>query len=149
MEPWLVSWRNRIIFNHCPTKKRLDPWMALRITFHREFSHLTRALEHCADSNSIPQDQLTIFHPNPSVIVLVLFLLLFSVQLSHQYRSSQIDEALKFEDSMIDLHTICQIPTSCECKWLSAFLTARETFVNSFPSSEKFYFCTDRIESIE
>ena len=29
------------------------------------------------------------------------------------------------------------------------FLSARETFLNSFPSIEKFSFCTDRIESIE
>ena len=32
---------------------------------------------------------------------------------------------------------------NCQCKWLSALPTARETFVNSFPSTEKF-FCTGR-----
>ena len=36
---------------------------------------------------------------------------------------------------MIDLHKICQTPTNCQCKWLLARLTARETFVNSFPFS--------------
>ena len=32
--------------------------------------------------------------------------------------------------------------------WLSAFQTARETFVNFFPSTEKFWFCTDKTGSI-
>ena len=36
-----------------------------------------------------------------------------------------------------------------QCKRLSAFPTAREAFVNSFPSPEKFLFCTDKIEPIE
>ena len=55
----------------------------------------------------------------------------------------------KFDDSMLNLHRICQIPLNCQCKWLSAFLTSRATFFNSFPAPEKFLFCTDKMESIE
>ena len=55
----------------------------------------------------------------------------------------------KYGDSMMNLRRICQIPTSCLCKCLSASQTARETFVSSFPSHEKFVFHTDKIESLE
>ena len=41
------------------------------------------------------------------------------------------------------------VPRSIPPKSLSAFLTARESFVNSFPFPEKFLFDTDKIESIE
>ena len=53
------------------------------------------------------------------------------------------------DDSMIILQRICRIPMNCQCEWLSASLTARETFFESCPSPEKFLFCTDKIESIE
>ena len=67
-------------------------------------------------------------------------LLLFCVLLFWQAHSSRIEEVLKSGDSMISLHRICQIPTN---------QTARETFVNFFPSPEKFLFCTGTTESIE
>ena len=54
----------------------------------------------------------------------------------------------KFGDSMIILHKICQTPMNCLYKSLLASVTARGTFVNSFPSPEKFLFGTDKIESI-
>ena len=47
------------------------------------------------------------------------------------------------------LWQISQFPMNCQCKWLSAFPTVREAFVNSSPSPEKFLFCTDKIESSE
>ena len=50
---------------------------------------------------------------------------------------------------MIDLHRISQIPTNCQCKWLSAFPKARESFLSSFPSPEKFLCCTDKIETVK
>ena len=56
---------------------------------------------------------------------------------------------LKFDDSMIDVHKIFQIPMDCPNELLSAFPTARGTFVNSFPSLVKSLFCRDWIESIE
>ena len=37
--------------------------MVLQIVFHTEFSHLPGSLGHFADSNSIPWNQTTIFHP--------------------------------------------------------------------------------------
>ena len=115
---------------------------------HRVF-HLLGGLEHFACSNSIPYHQPTIFHPSLIATVQQTSLLLFCVPLFWQYHSSRIDEVSKFGDSMIIFHRICQIPMNCQCIWLSAFPTARETFVNSFPSPEKFLLCTDKIESIE
>ena len=123
--------------------------MVLRIAIRKEFSRLPGGLEHFADGNSIPQNQPTIFHPSLIATVQQTFLLLFCVPLFQPYHSSRIDEVSKFDDSMIDLHRICQIPMSYQCKRLSAFLTARETFLNSFPSPEKFWLCTDKTESIE
>ena len=34
---------------------------------------------------------------------------------AQRYHLSRIDEVLRFDDSMIDLHKICQIPKKCEC----------------------------------
>ena len=55
----------------------------------------------------------------------------------------------KFDDSIIDLHKIFRTAMNRQYKQLWAFVTARETFVNSFPSLVKSLFCTDRVESIE
>ena len=44
----------------------------------------------------------------------------------------------KLGDSRINLHRIGQIPVTCE-KLLLALLTTQETFVNYFPSPEKFF----------
>ena len=66
-----------------------------------------------------------------------------------QYHSYRMDEASMCDSLMISLHRICEIPTTCQCKWLLAFPTARRIFVDSFPSPEKFAFRTDKIESIE
>ena len=54
-------------------------------------------------------------------------------------------EVRRFHDN----HRICQIPMNGQCQWLSAFPTARETSENSFPSLEKFLFCTDKIGYID
>ena len=116
--------------------------MVLRIVSHKVFSHLPRDLVHVADSNGIPWNQPTIFHPILIATLQQMFLLLLFVLLFPQFHSYRIDELLMFDESMIDLHRICQIPKNCQCKWLSAFQTARETFVNSFPSPEKCLFCT-------
>ena len=53
----------------------------------------------------------------------------------------------EYDDSMIDLDNVCQIPTSCKCKWRSAFRAARELSVHSFPSLEKL-FCTIRLNTL-
>ena len=39
--------------------------MVLRIAFQKVFSRLPRDLENLADRNSIPENQLTTFHPIP------------------------------------------------------------------------------------
>ena len=36
--------------------------------------------------------------------------------------SSRIEGMLKYDESMISLHKICENPMNCQCVWLSAFL---------------------------
>ena len=78
--------------------------MVLQIVFLTEFSHLPGGLGHFADSSSTPQNQTTIFHPILIVAILLMYLLLLFERLSLRYHLSRIDEVLKFDDSMIDLH---------------------------------------------
>ena len=131
MKSCLVSCRNRIIFDHCSEE---NYW-----TFEW-FSE---------SSESIPRNQPTVSRPSRIATILLMFLFLFFVQLVPQFRSSQIDEVSKFGDSTIIIHRICQILMNCQCKFLLAFVTVRETFVNSFPSPEKFLLGTEKTESME
>ena len=73
--------------------------MVLRITFHKEFSHLLGGLEHFADSNSIPWNPPTIHCPDLIATAQQTSLLLFCAPLNQQYHSSQIDEVSKFDES--------------------------------------------------
>ena len=76
-------------------------------------SHLPRGLRHFEDSNSIPWNQPTIFHP--SLIATICSRRPF---LNSAYRSlsnpilSRIDGVLTYNDSMTILHKHCQIPTT-------------------------------------
>ena len=81
-----------------------------RIAYRGEFSCLPGSLEHFADVHSIPQNQPTISHPSPIATVQQTSHLLFCVPLSQQYHSSRIDEVFRFDDFMITLQKICQIP---------------------------------------
>ena len=149
MDSWLVFCRNRVIFNHWT---KLDIWPFERFSkasFIWGFPIRQEILNVHQIGNSTPYNQPTIFHPSLIATVQQTFLLLLCVLLFRQSRSSRIDDVSKFDDSMVSLHRICQIPMNCQCKWLSAVLTARDTFVNSFPSPEKFLFYTDKIDSIE
>ena len=84
--------------------------MVVRIVFHSEFSHLSGGLGHFADSNSIPQNQQTIFHPILIVATLLKYPLSLFVRLFQRCHLCLIDEVSKFDDSMIDLRNIFQIP---------------------------------------
>ena len=44
----------------------------------------------------------------------------------------RIDKVLKFDDSMIDVHRVCQIPVDCQCKWLSVFSDGSRNFLKLF-----------------
>ena len=92
---------------------------------------------------------ILLYHLPQEIQIILMVLLLLFVLLIPQFRSSQIHEVSKFGDSTTILHKICQIPMNCQNKRLLAFVTVRETFVNSFPFPEKFLFCTDKTESIE
>ena len=67
---------------------------------------LPRYLGHFASSNNIPWNQPTIFHLFLIVAILLKYLLLYVERLSQQCHSFPIDEVLRFDDSMIDLHKI-------------------------------------------
>ena len=140
MEPRLVFRRDRMIVNHCTKRNNRAFRMVLRIVFHKVFSHLPRGLEHFADGNSIPYNQSTIFHPDQIATVLQKSLPKFCA-LSQQCHLSRIDGVLRFDDSMKNLHWICQFPVDCQCTRLSAFPVARETSVSSLR-------CTDKIDPL-
>ena len=123
--------------------------MVLQTVFNTVFSQRPRGLGHVADGNSIPWNQPTIFHPILIVATLLKFLLSLFVRLFPRCHLSRIDDVLKFDGSMTDLHKIFQIPMHCPYQQLLVFATARGTVVNSFPSLVKSLFCTDRVESIE
>ena len=122
--------------------------MIVQIAVRKVVSHLPGGLGHFADSNSIPQNQPTIFHEILIAAILLKIRLSFVARLFQQCHSFRIDEVLKC-DSMICLHRICQTPMNCQCKRLLPFPTAGEISVNSIPFPEKFPFCTDKIVSIE
>ena len=62
---------------------------------------------------------------------------------------SDLCGVLTYNDSRKDLHKLCQIPRTCQCKWLSVSYLAPRTFASSFVFPEKFLFCTDALGSIE
>ena len=86
-------------------KELLALGMVLQTVFHKEFSHRPGGLGRFADSNSIPKNQTTIFHP--ILIVATLKCLLSVVEwLSQRCHLSRMDEVSKCSDSMLDLQMI-------------------------------------------
>ena len=85
-----------------------------------------------ADSNSIPQNHPTTFHPIPIAAILLKYLLSHVVQLFQQCHLSRIDEVLKFDDAMIDLYKICQTPVNCQYQWLLFFFRRLEELWKTF-----------------
>ena len=76
------------------------------------------------------------FHPDQIEEVPRMFPLSPCVLPALQYHLSEIDEALKHNDSMIDLHKLYQIPTNCLCKSLLDWLFS----ARAFPFPVKFLF---------
>ena len=76
-------------------------------------------------------------------------LLIFCVPLSEQSHLSLNGDVLKFDDSVVDLHKICQILGNCLYKWPLVSSSAPRTFASSFVFPKQFLFRTDKIESIE
>ena len=114
-----------------------------------EFSRLPGGLGHFADSNSIPQNQPTIFHSILIVTVLLKLLLLLFVPRFQQYHLSRIDEVSRFDVSTIFLHRIFQIPFNCQVKKKKLLAsTVRDIFVNSFPSPEFFCFARKSLDPL-
>ena len=66
-----------------------------------------------------------------------------------QYHVFRNDEVLKYNDFIIDLHRLCQIPQNCQKTRLSDWLSDLKTFVASFPFIDKSLFCTDKLVTIE
>ena len=109
----IFRWRQMILFNHCSKKYHFALWMVLQIVFRTAFSRFPRGLEHFADRNSIPKSLTTIFHPVLTVAILLTYLPLLVERLLQRCHLSRIDEVLKCVDSMIKLHMLSQIPSSC------------------------------------
>ena len=129
-------------------KVLLALWMVLPIVFNTEFSRRPGCLGRFADSNSIPWIQTT-FRPVLTVAILLKCLLLLVERFFRLCHLSQVDEVLKCGDSMINLHMLSHIPSSCLCIQLSVRATAPRILINFFPSHVRILFCTDKIESIE
>ena len=133
MQPWLVFRRNRKISDHCSERTdRSFKWFSE--------SSLMRCFPICQEILNISQIAIGFRRNCP----------LFSANcfFGHPICLGSM-RCKKYDDSMLDLHKVCQSPTNCQCKCLFAFQTARETFVNSFPSLEKFLFYTGTTVSIE
>ena len=113
---WSLDWSRAEIGYCCPKKNHQAFEWFYKSPFTRSFHHLPGGLGHFADFNSIPQNQPTIFHPSLIATAQQTSQPLFCVPLFQQYHSSQIDEVSKFDDSMINLHMICRIPTNCQCE---------------------------------
>ena len=107
--------------SHYPSDKR--SWM-----FRRWQQHSTESAQHFSNSTakSLPQ---------------------FCAPLSQQSHLFPIGEG-KFDDSMIDLHKICQILASWQYKWLLACVTAPRILTSFSPSPVQSLFCTDTTGSI-
>ena len=84
--------------------------MVLRTAIHVEFSRPMRGPENCAQSNSIPWKQPTIFHPDQTAQVWRKCLHSLGLLSVLQCNFSRKDEASKYYDSTINLHTLCQTP---------------------------------------
>ena len=78
-------------------------------------SHLAGGLEHFAESSTIPQNQ-SIFHPILIAAILLTYLLSLVLWLFEHCQPSRIDDVSKYDDSMISLHKIYEIPKSGQCK---------------------------------
>ena len=104
--------------------------MVLQIVFRKEFSSLPGGLGHFADSNSIPQNLTTTFYPVLIVAILLKGLLSLVEPLFQRCHLSVTDEVLKGGDSMINLHMLSQIPSSCLCIQLSVCVMVPRIFVS-------------------
>ena len=133
MMPGLVSRKNRITFNQLLQEELL-------VLLSGSPNRLSKGVfPICQEVLNISQIAIAfhiigpplLIHPNLIASVQLTFPLLICVPPFQQYHSSQIDGVSKFDDSMIDLQRICQIPMNCQCKLLSFFLTARETLLHS------------------
>ena len=120
--------------------------MILQIFFRTVISHLPGSLGHFADCCSVPKSLTTTFHLILTAAILLKHLLLFVERLFQRCHLSRIDEVLKFDDSMIDLHLLSQIPSKYTTFGLC---DGSKNFNKFFPSHVKMLFCTDKIESIE
>ena len=130
--PWLVSCRNRLIFNHCPKRNLWSVEWFFESPFIRNFTL-------CQGVLNISQKAIAFHRISPPFFIQArlptvqqTFLLLLCAPISHKYHSSRIHEVSKFDYSVINLYKICQITMNCHCKWLSAFLMVWETFLNFF-----------------
>ena len=91
--------------------------MVLQIAFRTVFSHLLREmLDISYITKTFRGIKPPFFHPILTAAIQLTSLRLFCALLFQQFHSSRIDGVWKFDDAMISLHRICQIPTNCQKK---------------------------------
>ena len=98
--------------------------MVAQNVFHMASSHQIINLRRFADDSSIPLNLTPTSHPVLTVAILLTYLPLLVERLFQRCHLSRIDEVLKCGNSMIKLHMLYQIPSSCLYIQLSVLATA-------------------------
>ena len=116
---WILDWSFAVIGWYSTNEPNgiIGPLKVCQDVFHRASSHQTRDLECFADKHSSPWNLPTTFHLDPIATIQqrclpLLCALLF--QLTHLFPICVVST---YNDSMKDLHKLCQIPRNCQCKW--------------------------------
>ena len=88
--------------------------MVIQIDVREVFSHLTGGLGHFTDSSNFPSNQSTTFSSTPGCnnTAEVPSLIVRTRSRSNTILS-RIDGVWMYNDSMIILHRLCQIPRNC------------------------------------
>ena len=106
-------------------------WMVSQNVSRVEFSHQTRDLECFADKHSSPWNLPTTFHLDPIATIQQRCLPLLCALLFQQYHLFPICVVSTYNDSMKDLHKLCQILRNCQCKWPLGFLFGSKNFLQA------------------
>ena len=112
VDPWLVFHRHGIIFNHCTKRNNQAFKWSSKSPLCGVFPSAKRSWTFRTQIAFITKNQPTMFHPS----LIATSLPLFCALLFRQSHSSRIDGVWKYDDSMISLHWISQIPMNCQCE---------------------------------
>ena len=136
VEPWLVSCRNRKLFNHCTKRKNKTlKWFSE--------SPFAPCFTVCQDIFNISHIVIAFHGTSPPSYI--------QAWLQQHSRRSFFYSAYHFISNTVRLGSMrcwcSMIP--CQCKWLSALLSTRKTSATPFRLLGSFCFYTDTTGSIE